>query len=120
MRLLTATTATLALAGILFAGIATPKNKVLKGTTGPGFVITTKTPAGKAVKTTKAGKYNLVVADRSAIHNYRLQGPGVNKAVTTVGFRGTKTVTVTLKVGRYRFQCDPHSFDMKGSFTVTG
>ena len=119
MRLPIAMTAVLAIAAIAFAGIATPKNKVLKGTTGPGFVITTKTPAGKAVKTTKAGKYNLVVADKSAIHNYRLRGPGVNKAVTTVGFRGTKTVTVTLKAGKYRFQCDPHAFNMKGSFTVT-
>jgi plastocyanin len=119
MRLLTATTAALAIASIAFAGIATPKNKVLKGTTGPGFVITTKTPAGKSVKTTKAGKYNIVVADRSAIHNYRLRGPGVNKEVTKVGFRGMKTVTVTLKAGKYRFQCDPHALDMKGSFTVT-
>ena len=62
MRLPIAMTAVLAIAAIAFAGIATPKNKVLKGTTGPGFVITTKTPAGKAVKTTKAGNYNLVVA----------------------------------------------------------
>ncbi len=120
MRLLTATTAGLAIAAIAFAGIATPKNKVLNGSVGPGFVISTKNAAGKKLATTKAGTYNLAVQDKSAIHDYRLTGPGINKAVTTVGFTGKKTAIVKLKVGSYRFVCDPHAFNMKGSFKVTG
>jgi plastocyanin len=120
MRLLTATTAALAIAAIAFAGIATPKNKVLKGSVGPGFVISTKNAAGKKLVTTKAGTYDLTIQDKSAIHNYHLTGPGINKALTTVGFTGKKTVTVKLKVGKYKFLCDPHALDMKGSFKVTG
>jgi plastocyanin len=40
--------------------------------------------------------------------------------VTSVPFTGTKTVTVTLKQGKYTYQCDPHAASgMKGSFNVT-
>ena len=31
-------------------------------------------------KTVKAGTYVIIIRDRSAIHNFRLTGPGVNKA----------------------------------------
>ena len=31
-----------------------------------------------AKKPTKAGKYTLVVSDKSSIHNFHLKGPGVN------------------------------------------
>ena len=31
---------------------------------------------------------------------------------------GTKTFTVTLKKGTYKFVCDPHASSMKGSFKV--
>jgi plastocyanin len=41
----------------------------------------------------------------------------VNKA-TTVSFMGNKTFRVTLKKGTYRYQCDPHSSQMNGRFTV--
>ena len=34
-------------------------------------------------------------------------GPGVNKMITTTPFKGTKTVTVKLKKGTYRYVCDP-------------
>jgi plastocyanin len=95
---------------------ATPK---LKGTTGPGFTITLKRN-GVKVKTVKAGKYSLVVADRSSFHNFRIKGPGLNRAVTSVSFTGTRTVTVTLRAGKYTYQCDPHAASgMKGTFRVT-
>jgi plastocyanin len=97
------------------AGAATPK---LTGTVGPGFTISLK-QAGKAVKTLKAGSYSITVSDKSAIHNFHLSGPGVNKEITKVGFVGTKTVVVKLKKGLYRFVCDPHASTMKGSFKVT-
>jgi plastocyanin len=73
---------------------------------------------GATVKKQKAGKVSITVSDKSSIHNFRLKGPGVNKEITTVPFTGTKTVTLTLKKGKYTFVCDPHASSMKGSFTV--
>ena len=64
----------------------------------------------------KAGRVKIVVADKSSVHNFHLTGPGVN-VKTSVSAIGTKTFTVTLKKGTYKFVCDPHAF-MKGSFTV--
>ena len=86
---------------------ATP---VFKGTVGPGFTIKMTT------KPTKAGKIKLVINDKSNVHNFHLTGPGVN-VKTSVSAIGTKTFTITLKKGTYKFICDPHPF-MKGSFTV--
>jgi hypothetical protein len=86
---------------------ATP---TLAGTVGPGFTINMKKP-------TKAGKYTLVVSDRSAAHNFHLKGPGVN-VKTSVAKTGTKTFAITLGKGTYRFLCDPHPTTMKGSFAI--
>jgi plastocyanin len=91
----------------------------LVGTVGPGFTITVKTASGAAAKTLPHGTYALTVHDLSSIHDFHLVGPGLNKVVTAVGFSGTKTVTVTLKPGVYRFMCDPHSAFMHGSFRVS-
>jgi len=100
------------------AGAATNAGQLV-GTVGPGFSIKV-TMNGKAVKSLKAGTYKLVVHDRADSHNFHVFGPGLNKKVTTVSFMGTKTVTVTLKKGKYTFQCDPHAAaGMKGSFTVS-
>jgi plastocyanin len=96
------------------AGAATPK---LTGTVGPGFTISLK-KAGRAVTSLKAGTYSITVSDKSAIHNFHLTGPGVNKEITAVGFVGTKTVVVKVKKGVYKFVCDPHASTMKGSFKV--
>jgi plastocyanin len=96
-----------ALAVALPAMAATP---VYKGTVGPGFTIT------MASKPNKRGTIKIVVADKSNAHNFHITGPGVN-AKTSVPAIGTKTLTVTLKKGTYKFICDPHPF-MKGSFTV--
>ncbi len=97
-----------ALAAAVPALAATP---TYKGTVGPGFTIT------MASKPTKAGKIKLVIADKSDIHNFHLTGPGVN-VKTSVPGEGSKTFTVTLKKGTYKFVCDPHASSMKGSFTV--
>jgi hypothetical protein len=106
--------AALGLVAIVPAQAAVPK---LTGTVGPGFTISLK-KAGVTLKTTKAGKYSLTVADRSAIHNFHLIGPGVN-VKTSVAATGSKTFALTLKRGTYRFVCDPHATSMKGSFKVT-
>jgi plastocyanin len=70
------------------------------------------------VKKLKATTYRFKIMDKSSGHNFRLKGPGYNKAITRVGFTGTKTVTVRLEKGTYRYVCDPHSSEMKGSFKV--
>ena len=82
-------------------GAMTPTK--LTGTTGPGFVISLKKGTAK-VRTVKPGKYTITVRDRSNIHNFRLKGPGLNRQITTLGFVGTKTVTVMLKRGKYTYQ----------------
>ena len=110
--------AAVAAAALLVASAAQAATPKLVGTTGPGFTITLK-KGTTMVKTLKAGKYMIVVRDRSNIHNFRLKGPGLNKQITTVGFKGTKTVTVTLKKGKYTYDCDPHFAAMHHSFTVS-
>ena len=105
--------ATLALAAPL--GAATSVTK-LTGTVGPGFTITLKKGTAK-VKTLKPGNYKITVNDKSNIHDFHLTGPGVNKMITTISFKGTKTVTVKLKKGKYTYRCDPHP-TMVGHFTV--
>jgi hypothetical protein len=91
----------------------------LRGTVGPGFTISLKrglTP----VKTLKAGKYTFVVSDKATIHNFVIEGPGgLDRPLTTVGFVGTKTVTLLLKRGTYKFYCAPHESTMHGTFRVT-
>jgi plastocyanin len=99
-----------ALAAALPAGAATP---TYQGTVGPGFTIKL------AKKPTKAGKIKLVVSDKSSIHDFHLVGPGVN-VKTSVSGTGTKSFTVTLKKGTYKFLCDPHASIMHGSFKIAG
>jgi plastocyanin len=95
------------------SGVTLPR---LNGTVGPGFTIGLK-KGGKKVTTLKPGRYTFVISDKSSSHNFHLTGPGVNKKTTVAG-TGTKTWTVTVKAGTYRFVCDPHASGMKGSFTV--
>jgi hypothetical protein len=90
----------------------------LKGEVGPGFKIEVE-KGGRDLKTMKAGKYKIKVEDKSSIHNFHLIGPGLNKK-TSVAFTGQTTWTITLKKGKYTYQCDPHAAGgMKGTFRVT-
>ncbi len=91
--------------------------KTLTATVGPGATISLKL-GGKKVTRVKAGRYRIVVRDRSHMHNFHLIGPGVNKK-TAVAAHRTTTWTVTFRQGTYRFRCDPHRSRMKGSFRVT-
>jgi plastocyanin len=98
---------------------AAPGATKLVGVTGPGFTITLK-KAGVKVRTLRRGRYTITVNDKSTAHNFRLKGPGLNRQITGLAFRGSKTVTVTLRAGRYTYQCDPHVFQgMKATFRVT-
>jgi plastocyanin len=75
---------------------------------------------GAPVNDIPAGTYTITVRDRSDQHNFHLMGPGVDQE-TTVAFVGTVTWTVTFQnQEQYRFQCDPHSTTMRGSFTTGG
>jgi len=116
----------LALAGsaLLTAGVGNAFNAKdrfdLKGEVYPNsaFEIEMKNSANRALRTVKAGTYRIKVEDEATIHNFRLVGPGVNRA-TSIPRRAETIWTVALKPGTYRFLCDPHP-SMRGSFRVTG
>ena len=84
----------------------------LTATDGPGFTIT------MSKKSVPHGTYVITIKDRSAIHNFHLTGPGVDKR-TSLGKVYTTTWKATLKKGTYKFVCDPHAAIMKGSLKVT-
>ena len=63
------------------------------------------------------GTYDIQIEDRSEEHNFHLFGSGVDR-LTPVGAMGSESWTVTFTAGTYRYQCDPHSTMMRGSFTV--
>ena len=91
----------------------------LNATDGPGYTITLK-KNGKLVKTLKAGSYKFVVSDKSSIHGFSLDGPhGFAKDFTAIRFTGSKTATLTLKAGKYKYYCPNHESTMFGHFTVT-
>jgi hypothetical protein len=122
-RLVVLVAVLVAAAGLVSVGVAAivtatslPK---LKGTIGPSYTISLKDARGKAVKLLRHGKYTLVVSDKANIHNFTLNGPGIkNKMITGTSFVGPKTVTVTLKPGKYRYYCTVHPF-VSGTFKVT-
>lgn len=90
----------------------------LDGTVGPGFTMSL-TKGGQKVTSLKAGSYTFKVTDKSSIHNFVLNGPGVkNKEITGLALMGTKSATVTLKKGTYTYYCSPHP-TMKYTFTVS-
>jgi|SRR4029453_2785177 plastocyanin len=117
-RLFVSAAVTAALATVLIVVPAWGATAPLKGEVGPGFKIEVE-KSGKDLKTIKAGKYKIKVEDKSTIHNFHLIGLGLNKK-TSVAFQGQTTWTITLKKGKYTYQCDPHaSGGMKGTFRVT-
>ena len=81
------------------------------------FTISLADASGAPVKHLDVGTYTLVIHDHSSFHNFHLSGPGVD-VTTDVDGIGDKTFTVSFTDGTYFFQCDPHSAQMKGSFTV--
>ncbi|HUG63822.1 MAG TPA: hypothetical protein VMK83_01255 [Gaiellaceae bacterium] len=107
-----------AAASLAGGGGATPaQNTKLSATVGPGFTISLRDASGARVTRLDPGTYDIEVRVLSEEHNFRLSGPGVNRA-TELGETGTFTWTVTLGNGTYRYVCDPHSGTMNGSFTV--
>ena len=111
--------AVIAAAALAMPAIASPAAmKTVTGKVGPGFTISLST-SGKKVTRLKAGvPYRFVISDRSSSHDFHLKGPGLDRVLTSVGFVGTKSFTLRLKPGSYRFFCDPHASFMHGGFTV--
>jgi plastocyanin len=106
-----------AAAALLTAPSSAAAPTKLVATVGPGFTITL-TKGGKKVRSLKPGTYSITVNDKSTFHNFHLTGPRVNRK-TSVAFKGTpKAWTVTFRKGTYRYVCDPHAAQMKGSFRV--
>jgi len=92
--------------------------RTVQGSVGPGFTINLAV-GGKRVTTLRKGmRYRLVINDASAIHDFHLVGPGLDRVLTSVDYTGTKRVLLTLKKGVYRYFCDPHAAEMHGSFRV--
>ncbi len=102
------------------ASARTDATPTLKGTVGPSFTISLKR-SGKAVKSLKAGRYKFVISDKASAHGFTLEqvkGGKFEKELSPVAFVGTKTVTVRLKAGKWKFYCPPHESTMFGFFTV--
>ena len=95
---------------------ANPRLTAIVGTN-DAFVITLQDASGNVVRNLAPGTYDIAVSDRSAEHNFHLTGPGVDQ-MTQVALREEVTWTVTFTDGTYRFVCDPHAPQMRGSFTV--
>src|ERR1051326_847709 len=101
-------------------GTSTP---TLKGVVGPGFTISLK-KGGQRVKTLKAGKYKIVISDKSNFHNFTLERekpklPHMEKHITATSFTGSKTIVWTLKPGSWRAYCSIHEAQMHQDFKVT-
>jgi len=92
----------------------------LKGIVGPGYTISL-TKGGTKVKTLKPGTYKITVTDKSTLHNFTLEKetkPNIEKHVTSSGFTGTKTITVKLVKGHWKYYCSLHEPMMYGWFWV--
>jgi len=110
--------AALAVAGTAFSQArSVPK---LVGTVGPGYTLKL-TKAGVKVRSLKAGTYKFVISDKSSFHNFTLEqetGAKFEKHLTGTSFTGPKTVTLTLKRGKWKYYCSVHEPTMFGFFTV--
>jgi hypothetical protein len=109
----------------LFAALFVPSalgqtaNPQLVATVGTNdaFTITLRDASGNAVTNLAPGTYDIAVSDRSDLHNFHLTGPNVDMATPVIG-KTEVTWTVTFADGAYRFVCDEHAAQMRGSFNV--
>ena len=108
-----------ALAGLLLVPASAMTTPKLNGTVGPGFTITL-TKGGKKVTSLKAGKYTFVIHDKATAHNFTLEEKGGHgRTLTATAFMGTKTITVTLSKGTWKYYCSVHESVMFGFFKVS-
>jgi hypothetical protein len=91
---------------------------LLRGSVGPYRVIQLQDAQGANVLKVKAGSIVFRIEDRSSTLNFCLKGPGVNRALTSVKFTGTKNVTLRLRKGVYTYYDVSQSRAMRGTFRV--
>lgn len=115
MRLAVAAAALLAV--LVPAALIAGGGPELVGTVGPAFNIDLRTVDGSRVTHLDPGAYVVVVNDQGEEHNFHLSGPGVD-VFTPVEGTGTFRFPITLTDGRYRFICDIHPTQMRGTFTA--
>jgi plastocyanin len=101
--------------GTFTSGVV-PVTPRLNGRVGPGRVISLRTVSGAKVTRLRAGRYRVVVSDRTKADNFHLFGPGVNRK-TGVKFRGSASWLVNLTRGTYRYRSDAHR-RLAGRFVV--
>lgn len=100
------------------SGVGAPaQGAKLVGTVGPGFTIALRDAQGASVTKPDSGTYEIEVRDLADGHDFRLRGPGVERATSVAG-TGAETWTVTLPEGTDTYSCDPHQTSMRGTFTV--
>ena len=107
--------------GVLIIAPAQAAAPKLVGTVGPGFTITLIQGRQESHQA-EGGQVH--VRDRGQGVDSRLRpraesGGKWEKQLTSVPFVGTKTVTVALKKGKWKYYCAPHESTMSGFFTVT-
>jgi len=112
--------AVMAAVALAMPGIAsTAAAKTVTGQVGPGFTITLSM-SGKKVTKLKAGvPYRFVVSDRSSSHDFPSARARREPGLDQRRFVGSKSFTLRLKQGSYRFFGDPHASFMHGAFKVS-
>lgn len=83
---------------------------------GPGRTIGLQLPNGSVPPRLKAGRYTIVVNDRSRRDNFHLLG-AVNRK-TGIAFTGKRRWVVLLRKGLYRYRSDAHPRLLSGGFQV--
>lgn len=97
------------LAGLFFAQTAaTARESLLYATVGPGPILSLDTGQEKTVTRVKAGRYYIVVRDRSVIRNFHLRGPGIDRR-TPVKKVHAYEWHLRLRKGVYTYLSDPQS-----------
>jgi plastocyanin len=123
MRLIALAAAVAAMSAIAATiAFAAPQRAVtLNGSVGPGYTIKLN-ENGRLVKRLRPGTYKFVVADRSGFHNFTLEkehGGRFEKELTDVSAVGTRTITIKLTRGTWKYYCEPHEATMSGTFVVS-
>jgi hypothetical protein len=91
---------------------------LLHATVGPYRVIQLQDAEGTAVERVRAGLVSFRIRDHSSTVSFCLKGPGMNRALATLAFAGTRTVTLRLRRGAYTYYDASEPGAMRGTFRV--
>ncbi len=111
----------LVLAAVLLPGAAqsAPTATQLNVTVGPGFSIKVADATGRSVTQLDPGDYTLTIKNLSLAqeHNFHISGPG-GVDMASAFDNNTVTWNLTFVDGVYKWKCDAHPTQMKGSINV--